>query len=206
MPPCDCGETALTVFAEPTMTVRVNGATADVPFTAISSPDGFERNERSTVCGLRRTLVVADAPSESVAVSRSSRCDGYSWSGAVNEPLATFANDWSGCAWQFDGQWFMTSSHESDDAGRAPSCGSVAEPENETRSPTRQVSEALGELMTGTGGALLPAFTTTAPTEVAPGPSVTRSRTVTVFVCVYVKEGCAAVESPNVPSPSRSQE
>ena len=60
--------------------------------------------------------------------------------------------------------------------------------------------------MTGTGGALFPAFTTTAPTDVAPGPSVTRSRTVTVFVCVYVKEGCAAVESPNVPSPFRSQE
>ena len=52
------------------------------------------------------------------------------------------------------------------------------------RSPTRHVSDGPGVLMTGTGGVLFPALTTTVPTEVAPGPSVTRRLTVTVFVCV----------------------
>ena len=71
------------------------------------------------------------SPPASVAVRRSSRCDGYSWSGAANEPLATPAKAWIGCAWQFDGQWCMTSSQLSALAGSVPSSASVAEPENE---------------------------------------------------------------------------
>ncbi len=184
MPLRDRGETALIVLTEPTITVRVNGVGATAPFQAISRPVGFDANVRSTVCGFRRTLVVVLAPSESVAVRRSSRCDGYSWSGALNDPLATFGNVWIGCAWQFDGQWFMTSSHDRDAAGSVPSCASVAEPEKLMRSPTRQVSNGPGVLMTGTGAVLFPALTTTVSTEDAPGPSVTRRLTVTVFVCV----------------------
>ena len=105
-PPRVCGEGALIVLREPRITVRVNGAGA----VKASSASGEARRTatasvRSTVFGSRRTLWVRLSPPESVAVSRSSRYDGYSWSGAVNEPLATPAKSWTWCVWQFDGQW-----------------------------------------------------------------------------------------------------
>ena len=59
----------------------------------------------TTVRGSSRRVLVAVRPPESVAVSRSSRYDGYSWSGAVNEPLATPVKLCIGCVWQLDGQW-----------------------------------------------------------------------------------------------------
>ena len=44
---------------------------------------------RLTVCGCSVTLAVLVRPPESVPVRTSWRLDGYSWSGAVNEPLDT---------------------------------------------------------------------------------------------------------------------
>ena len=68
-----CGEMALTVFVEPTITVRVSGVGAWIPPTATWRPVGAVANVRLTVCGWMSTLSVSVEPLESVAVSRSSR-------------------------------------------------------------------------------------------------------------------------------------
>ncbi len=115
-------------------------------------------------------------PPASVTVRRSSRCDGYSWSGATNEPPATPTKSCSGCVWQFDGQWWRISDQLNADAGSVPCCGSVAEPENETVLPTRQVVPAVGVTIDATGGEF-PAVIVTASVSEAPGGSVTRSCT-----------------------------
>jgi hypothetical protein len=73
-----CGDPALIVFVEPVITVRVNGVVPATPFTTSWSPLGFDANVNATDCGSSWTLVVADCPPESVAVSCSSRYDGYS--------------------------------------------------------------------------------------------------------------------------------
>ena len=83
-----------------------------------------------TVFGSSRSDSVSLSPPESVAVSRSSRWEGYSWSGAVKEPLATPGKLWSGWVWQLDGQWLRIRLHESAEAGSGPSCASVALPAN----------------------------------------------------------------------------
>src|SRR6266540_1961390 len=98
-----CGLGALIELFEPTITVRVNGAVPAVPPTTSSAPVGLELNVSTTVCGSSRTVVLTACPSESVAVSTRSKKDGYSWSGAVNEPEATPGNDWITCVWQFVG-------------------------------------------------------------------------------------------------------
>ncbi len=77
------------VFFEPTITVRVNEAAFVLPLTVNWRPPGLVWNVSATVCGSSRTLLVSLRPPESVAVSFSSRWDGYSWSGVLNEPLAT---------------------------------------------------------------------------------------------------------------------
>ncbi len=69
--------------------------------------------------------------------------------GALNEPLATPGQVWIVCVWQFDGQCWMRSVHESADAGSVPCSGSVAWPVNEIGSPTFQVSVEAGVSMTG---------------------------------------------------------
>ena len=85
-------------------------------------------------------------------VNRSSRYEGYSWSGAVKDKSSSSpAHVCSGCEWQFDGQCCRRSSHERDDAGSVPCCGSVAEPENEIRSPTFHVVPAAGVSMVAVG-------------------------------------------------------
>jgi hypothetical protein len=94
VPPRVCGVVAEIEFADPTITVRVNGAVADEAFTTSWRPAGDDANVSSVVIGFRLTLVVCDRPPESVAVSRSSRCDGYSWSGATKDPPATPGQDW----------------------------------------------------------------------------------------------------------------
>ena len=58
------------------ITGTVNGVAWLVASKAIESPDGIDAIVRFTVCGCRVTLVVVDTPSESVAVSCSSRYDG----------------------------------------------------------------------------------------------------------------------------------
>src|SRR5262245_16720761 len=131
------------------MTVREKGVTDDELPTAIWSPDGDEAKFRTVVCGWRSTDVVAVAPAESVAVSRSVRYEGYSWSGAENDPLATPVQLWMVWVWHPpDGQCCRISVHESRDGGTVTSSGSVALPENEIVSPTFQVREDWGVAMT----------------------------------------------------------
>ena len=92
------------VLVEPTITVRVNDDLELVLFTDERSPPGVVWKVRTTVFGSRRRVLVSVRPPESVAVSFSSRYDGYSWSGAAKDPLATPAKVCSGCVWQLDGQ------------------------------------------------------------------------------------------------------
>jgi hypothetical protein len=72
-----------------------------VPYAvATRSPVGVDWKLRSTVTGCSSTLVVPVVPVASVAVKRSSRYEGYSWSGAVNVPDATPEIVWMTCVWQ----------------------------------------------------------------------------------------------------------
>jgi hypothetical protein len=77
-PPNVCGLGALTLFDEPTITVRVAGAVTDAAPTASWSPLGVVAKVRSTVLGSSCRLVLAWAPAESVAVRTSDSDDGYS--------------------------------------------------------------------------------------------------------------------------------
>jgi hypothetical protein len=71
-----CGEVAVTVFDEPTITVLVNWVVdADWPTTS-DRPVGAELKVRLTVCGSSRRVTDAEVPRLSVAVSVSSRYDG----------------------------------------------------------------------------------------------------------------------------------
>ena len=75
------------VLLDPMITVRVKVAVAWDPFTASLRPPGVLWKVSTTVRGSSRRVRVPVSPPESVAVRVSSRYDGYSWSGAVNEPL-----------------------------------------------------------------------------------------------------------------------
>src|SRR6188508_2262917 len=125
------------------MTVRVNGAVAVSELSDSCRPGGDEARVTDTVRGCSSTLVVPVAPPESVAVSFSSRWDGYSWSGAGNDPLETPSNVWTRCVWQLDGQWWMINSHLSFEAGSVPSSGSEADPWKEIVWPTFHVVAAV---------------------------------------------------------------
>ena len=76
------------------MTERVNGVVATSAPTASCRPGGDEAKVRSTVRGCTSSEAVAVLPSASVAVTRSSMYEGYSWSGAGNEPEAVLSNVW----------------------------------------------------------------------------------------------------------------
>ena len=78
--------------------------------------------------GSSRTLVVELSPPESVARSCTSSQHGYSWSGAVTDPLATPEMVWTRWVWQSLGvkQWCRISDQARAEAGSVPSCGSVA--------------------------------------------------------------------------------
>ena len=98
-----CGDGALTEFAEPTTTVTENGVVRGASFTTRSlrtSPPGLVLNVSTTVFGSSLTLVVEVSPPESVATSCTSNQQGYSWSGAVNDPLETPLTVWIRCVWQ----------------------------------------------------------------------------------------------------------
>ena len=88
------------------------------------------------VAGNSSTSLCAVRPPESVTSTDSSRCDGYSWSGASNVPLLTPLNVSMMCEWQSDGQCRMVSVQSYADAGSAPSWMSVAVALNEITSPT----------------------------------------------------------------------
>src|SRR5918994_1216948 len=163
------------------MTVREKGVVDSAPFTTSFSPAaGSDRKLSSTVWGSRRTLLVSVKPPESVAVSLSSRYEGYSWSGAVNVPLATPENVSHTCSWQVSavGQWCTIHSQDSAEAGSAPSSPSLALPEKEISWPTFQVEVGSGVSMVAVGG-LLPAVMVSGSSRVsdAPRASVTLSPT-----------------------------
>ena len=132
VPPSVCGDGALTEFDEPTITVRVNGVAVDVALPTVRLRPGGVGREREVdgLAGRGGRSRCRSAPPASVAVSRSSRCDGYSWSGAVNEPLADAANVCTGARGSCRRAVVHDrASSESADAGSVPCCGSVAEPE-----------------------------------------------------------------------------
>ena len=156
MPDRVWGEGALIEFNEPRMTVFENGVALVVLATDSCNPDGEELKVRLTVIGWRSTLFVVVTPFESVAVRRSCRYDGYSWSGALNDPLATPGHVWTMCSWQLEGQCSIASVQLSADAGRLPSSVSLADPENEIRSPTFHVRLLAGLEIVGVGGVLPP--------------------------------------------------
>src|SRR5262245_55889706 len=80
---------ALMLLCDPTITVRVKVvANVDEP-TASCKPFGTVWNVSTTLCGSRRRVFVAVNPLESVAVRLICRYEGYSWSGATNDPDAT---------------------------------------------------------------------------------------------------------------------
>src|SRR5437764_12503495 len=115
-----CGLPAEIELAEPMITVLLNGVTPVVVLIPSVRPEGTEAKLSTAVFGSSRTLVVAERPPASVAVRSSSRYDGYSWSGALNEQLDTPAESCTWCVWQLlmsVGQWWMISDHVSLDAG-----------------------------------------------------------------------------------------
>jgi hypothetical protein len=91
---------ALSELIEFTITVLVNGATVlELPTVSIR-PLGLDWKASATVLGSSVMLAVLVRPPASVAVSTSSRCEGYSWSGALSEPLATPPHVCTVCTWQ----------------------------------------------------------------------------------------------------------
>jgi len=162
------------------MTERVNGAGSRSPLKPRARPLGLDASDRSTVFGSSRIERVSVRPLLSRTVSRSSRCDGYSWSGAVNEPDATPGKLWIVCVWQLFGssreQWRRFSVQVRPAAPIALPSASSAEPLKLTTLPTCQVVPAVGARMVGVGG--IPAVIVTDAVSVTPRWSVTRSRTV----------------------------
>src|SRR5215211_5516259 len=120
-PPKVCGEGAPTELLDPSRTVVVNGDSCVCELSVRSSPGGFESRVRSTVLGSSSTLVEAVAPLESVAVSSSSRKEGYSWSGALKNHGTVSSKLWIWWVWQLDGQWCMIRRQSSAEAGSGPS-------------------------------------------------------------------------------------
>jgi hypothetical protein len=101
--------------------VVVNGASSLLPFTTRSSPAGSERTVTAAVRGWSSRVTVVSAPWASVAVSRSSRCDGYSWSGASIAPEVPVNRSMT-CSWQLVPlvQWSSTTVQASAVPGSSP--------------------------------------------------------------------------------------
>ena len=180
MPPLRvCGDGAEAVSVDPAITVDVNGVAAVLEKPRVNCrPAGREVTVTGTVRGSSRRLTVVVRPSESVAVRRSSRCDGYSWSSATKDPVAPL-HDCTGCAWHWSPspQWFRITVHSRADADNVPSWASVAEPETEIRSPTRQVVPAVGVVICGCGAPSELAAAQLSPTSASPVASVHSTRT-----------------------------
>src|SRR6266498_3317887 len=127
-----------------------------------------------TRCGDDALMELLD-PTITVLVRCSSRYDGYWWSGATNEPLATPSQPWITWVWQLDGQCSIVRDQERAESGRVPSWASPAAPAKLIVSPTCQVVPAAGVAITGTGGVLLAVMVTVAGALLAPWRSVTTS-------------------------------
>src|SRR6476620_7329912 len=82
------------------MTVREKGVGSLVLPTDSSMPDGLDANEASNVFGCRTTPALDARPLESVAVTVSRRCDGYSCSGASKLPASVCGNVSMPWSWQ----------------------------------------------------------------------------------------------------------
>ncbi len=73
-----CGDGALIVLADPSMTVRPERRGGLPPLSPSLRPEGLVAIESVTVRGSRRSFWTSLRPPASVAVSSSSRYDGYS--------------------------------------------------------------------------------------------------------------------------------
>src|SRR3954470_13036021 len=148
-----CGLFALIELVDPAITVRENGVRCWVPPTASIAWLGLEVKFSVTVFGCRSMVFVPVRPVESVAVNVSCRYDGYSWSGATNEPDATLVKSWTLWVWQVPlaAQCRIASRQDSAEGGNGPSWASIAWPAKDTGWPTDQVSAGSGASMTGTG-------------------------------------------------------
>ena len=109
---------------------------------------------RLTVRGLIVTCSVSVRPPWSVTVSLIVSVEGYSWSGAENEPFVVSAIAWATCSWQLLGQWSITICQSKAVAGSV-CCASVAVPEKPTSSSTAQVVEPVGATIWATGGGVV---------------------------------------------------
>ena len=92
-----CGVGALREFCELTIMVLVNGAIAVEAFKPSLRPEGLLTSVSATVLGFKVMLAVLSVPEESMAVRLICSEDGYSWSGAKNDPLAIPVNVWRVC-------------------------------------------------------------------------------------------------------------
>src|SRR5918994_5101944 len=182
------------------MTVRVNGPACSWLPTDSCRPTGSVSNVEVTVFGSSRRETVLLGP-PSVAVSSRARYDGYSWSGASNDPEATPGKVSISCSWQLFGtsaeQWLRMTVQLSPLAGTDPPPARVAEPVKLISSSTAQVVPAAGVVIVGVGGA--PTSIVTVSMSSRPLGSRTRSRAWWLPVCVYVKLAWAEVESSKAP-------
>src|SRR5215218_4618083 len=97
MPPRTCGVATAMVLCDPATTVADAGVVSVLAPTTTRSPLGAVAKERMTASGSSLRSVTPVKPPPSRAASRSVRNDGYSWSGAMNEPVATPAKSCIGC-------------------------------------------------------------------------------------------------------------
>ena len=99
-------------------------ATAD-PAIAIDGGGGLPVSAASVsgipVTGWRSRLTLAVMPPESVTLTVTRRCEGYSWSGATNVPLLTPDSSWITWAWHEPGQWSISKVQWNADAASEPS-------------------------------------------------------------------------------------
>src|SRR4051812_13140109 len=123
-----CGLSALIELVDPAITVRENGVRCWVPPTVSIAWPGLEVKLSVTVFGWRSIVFVPVRPVESVAVSVSCRYDGYSWSGATNDPAATPGKSWTLWVWQgaFGAPGRVGSPPDSAEGGSWPSWAAAA--------------------------------------------------------------------------------
>ena len=143
-------------------------------------------------------------PPESVAVTVNRRWDGYSWSGAVNEPVRVPLSSWMMCEWQSPpGQCIISNVQLNAAAPSVPSCASEPVALKLIVSPTRHVSPFAGAVMVTDGGEF-PGSIWREVSSDRPNSSVTRRPTLKGPALVYVRLIVTPVPSSYAPSPSRS--
>ncbi len=170
-----------TLFVDPWITSRVNGAVAVSLPKVSSAPGGWLASVSIAVRGSSRRVALPIRPFVSRAVSAISRYDGKSWSGASNAPLAAPVNDWIVWLWHeplMRSQCCSLMSHVRPLGAIGSPSKSVAEPLNAIRSSTLHLMPGAGAVIviTGTGG--WPAVIGRLIVSVRPPGSVTLRRAV----------------------------